>query len=492
MKIGYNYLLLFLITAFTVIACDPTAEELQEKYKDEAIAVSGISLDKSELNSFYSEIGKGVSPNDLFKAFSREVDKENIIKQADVIVDMSAGMNIGIDKSYPIISSVMKRFDPSHKTQYNYFHVDDAATIQPISGLNSLADAAILQNANNYNKSFSKLKPAFESASKSSNKISVIITDFLLDEGLKSDKRLKNGKFTHDETADNSTWARQYFTDWFKNDNEIIIYPFQYTANNYYGKNETKNIYYIFFVPKNCSNKDFADLKNDLSQLISNPIYISPSNINLKFANSAPEECIKDFSVIKNSRKKSKIFESYNTQVLAFSHPSLIKNSYSGKTASCIINVINKSPYAAKVKTESFDLSKVYYNALALSTEEWSKKDINYKSKDVIQNNDIIGQIVGDSSIQFEFAKNVVSENYMSAYKGYGKLVASRISISDLQLKDLDKRLSWNFESKYGTMVNDAFRESLRLSLDDYKSNVLGDNLVKSTLGSSIFTFHDK
>ena len=160
------------------------------------------------------------------------------------------------------------------------------------------------QNANNYNKSFSKLKPAFESASKSSNKISVIITDFLLDEGLKSDKRLKNGKFTHDETADNSTWARQYFTDWFKNDNEIIIYPFQYTANNYYGKNETKNIYYIFFVPKNCSNKDFADLKNDLSQLISNPIYISPSNINLKFANSAPEECIKDFSIIKNSRKK--------------------------------------------------------------------------------------------------------------------------------------------------------------------------------------------
>ena len=113
MKIGYNYLLLFLITAFTVVACNPTAEELQEKYKDEAIAVSGISLDKSELNSFYSEIGKGVSPNDLFKAFSKEVDKENIIKQADVIVDMSAGMNIGIDKSYSIISSVMKRFDPS-------------------------------------------------------------------------------------------------------------------------------------------------------------------------------------------------------------------------------------------------------------------------------------------------------------------------------------------------------------------------------------------
>ena len=41
-------------------------------------------------------------------------------------------------------------------------------------------------------------------------------------------------------------------------------------------------------------------------------------------------------------------------------------------------------------------------------------------------------------------------------------------------------------------MVNDALRESLRLSLDDYKSNVLGDNSAKSTLGSSIFTFHDK
>ena len=61
-----------------------------------------------------------------------------------------------------------------------------------------------------------------------------------------------------------------------------------------------------------------------------------------------------------------------------------------------------------------------------------------------------------------------------------------------MQLKELDNRLSWDFESKYGTMVNDALRESLRLSLDDYKSNVLGDNSAKSTLGSSIFTFHDK
>ena len=492
MKIVHNYLFLILITTITFIGCNPSPEELQIKYKDEAISVSGISFDKSELNSFYSEIGKGVTTNDFFKVFAKEKDKVNNINQADVIVDMSAGMNIGIDKSYSIISSVMKRFDPSHKTEYKYFHVDDETIIQPIEGLNSLADAAILQNANNYNKSFSKLKPAFESASKANNKITVIITDFLLDEGLKSDKRLKNGKFTRDETADNSTWARQYFTNWFKEDNEIVIYPFQYTAKNYYGKNETKNIYYIFFVPKNCSNKDFTDLKNDLSQFISNPIQISPSNVSLLFGNSTPDECIKEYNSIKNSRKKSKIFENYNTQVLAYSHTSLIKNSFSGKPVSCIIKVENKSPYHVKVKTQSFDLSKVYYNALALSSEEWAKKALNYKSKEVVENNDIIAQILGDTSIQFEFAKNVVSENYMSAYKGFGKLVASKISITELQLKELDNRLSWDFESKYGTMVNDALRESLRLSLDDYKSNVLGDNSAKSTLGSSIFTFHDK
>jgi len=484
--------LLLLISSTYFASCGSTPEELQTKYKDEVIAVSGISFDKKDLNSFYSEMGKGVTSNQFLKSFGKKVDEVKEVKKADIIVDMSAGMNIGIDKSYSIISAIVKRFDPSHKTDYKYYHVDDEDKVLPIEGLNSLADAALLQNPENYKKSYSKIKFAFESASKSSDKITVVITDFLLDEGIKSDRRLKNGKFIKEETADNSTWARKYFTEWFNNGNQLLIYPFGYTAANYYNKNESKYIYYIFFIPNNCSNKDLNDLKVDLGSVVKDPILIAPSSINIKISEDQLTNCVEGYNNIKNNKKASKIFSDLNTQIISLSHPSLVQNKFSNKSISCPVKIENLSPYIIKVQTNSFDISKVYYNALKYSEEDWLKSNINFTSNEIISNTDIENQKEGDSLISFKLATKVVTENYLSAYKGYGKILASRIFISDLQTKAIDNRLSWEFESKYGTMVNNSFKESIQLSLDDFKSTVSKNSNDKATLGSIILTLHDK
>lgn len=484
--------LILLISSTYFVSCGSTPEELQTKYKDEVIAVSGISFDKKDLNSFYSEIGKGVTTNQFLKSFGKSKDEVREIKKADIIVDMSAGMNIGIDKSYSIISTIVKRFDPSHKADYKYYHVDDEDKVLPIEGLNSLADAALLQNPENYKKSYSKIKSAFESASKSSDKITVVITDFLLDEGIKSDRRLKNGKFIKEETADNSTWARKYFTEWFNNGNQLLIYPFGYTAANYYNKNESKYIYYIFFIPNNCSNKDLNDLKADLGSMVKDPILIAPSAINIKISEDQLNDCVEGYNKIKNNKKPSKIFLDLNTQVISLSHPSLFQNKFSDKSISCPVKIENFSPYKIKVQTSSFDISKVYYNALRLNEDDWIKSNTNFNSNEIVSNNDIESLNDGDSLISFKLAPKVVAENYLSAYKGYAKILASRISVSDLQTKDIDNRLTWEFESKFGTMINNSFKESIQLSLDDYRSTVIKNTNDKATLGSLILTLHDK
>jgi hypothetical protein len=482
----------FILLGFLLSACGGMEPlETVEKCKTDIITPTGIFIDKGKqpLNFYFMKTSAkvGVTSDQLLSSLNVKKEEKKNITESQVIVDMSAGMNVGIEKSYTAISAVMKRLVPG-KTKY--YHVDDDANaIQPINEIKSLSDASVLTNPENFKKANSMLKPAFQAATKATDKISVIVTDFLLDEGVKGGQRLKNGKYTKEETANNSTWAKDYFTEWFAGGNRIVVYPFKYTATNYYKKSENKYIYYIIFEPKNTASSDLDNLKNDLKStgLFTDIVDINPVGLTLAIdEKNQPGDCVEDYKMLKGFTKPKalQVFPEYSTQHIPFSYPKLKGASYSDKPIACNLLINNQSPFKPTIAAEGYDLSDYYYETLAISQKEWEE---GKRPRDYAASGDLVADIANDSAITYKFASAVTGVSYMAKYKGLAKLLYSKISVKDITLKELSPALSWDFESKEGTMENNALKESIHLALDEY----IAKN-KNFQIGSILVSVHDK
>lgn len=483
---------IFCCAAFSTIvltscsSVDPL--ETVEKFKVNLISAEGILLDgEKPINFFYNETGQeGVNASQFLSSLSPKIYESRGISSSQVIVDMSAGMNVGIEKSYAAMSAILSRFTPE-KTKY--FHVDDnAKSVEPITEIKSLSDAAVLTNPANFKKQNSMLRPALIEATKSNDKVSIVITDFLLDEGIKGNKRLKNGSYTKEETADNSTWAKEQFASWFSQGNKVTIYPYNYSAVNYYKKSESKYIYYIIFEPRGAINSDLINLKNDLSSsgLFKNFVELDPSAITLNINDDIPGSCVENYATLSNpaTKKALKVFPTLNAEHIPYSYPQLKKAAYADKPVACNIGVTNKSPFKVELAAEGFDASDYYYGALAISKKEWED---GKRPKDLVSSTDIACVISGDSAISVKLSTKVTGISYMSKHKGLAKLLLSKFNISKFTLLPIHESLSWNFESKEGTMENSALKESLRLALDEFITKNKNPQL-----GAVLISIHDK
>lgn len=480
---------LSMIGLLLLTGCGITPEEAGEKFKTEKITLTGIDFSKKALNDFFPETGfDGVTKDQFLSALNIKKDSSRTIEKVSVIVDMSAGMNVGIEQSYNALKAVMNRFVPGTA---NYYHVDDdPSAIQPISQIKSLADAAYLTNKVNFVHANSMLRPALESAAGSNDQITLVITDFLLDEGAKGDRRLKSGKYIK-ETADNSTWAKDYFSKWFSGQNRVTIYPFKYNATNYYGKQETKFIYYILFIPKGAENANLASLQKDFAPLFPSVIDLNPSAISLNIkADEIPGACISssDFSLIKGKGNKPQVFEDYYAEHIPFSFPALQKSESIANDVVCNMTLANASPFNVDLAVNSFDISKAYYKAIASAKTDWKGNELYDAGKPLSDLTAGFPEKIDTSApITFKFGENVKKENFMSAYKGLAKLLYARIEVKSLTLKDLDPSLSWDFQTKEGAMENAALRESIHLALDEFAAS--NKNFQ---VGSLLVSFHDK
>lgn len=463
--------------------------ETVEKFKLNLISAQGIVLDgEKPINFFYNETGQeGVTANQFLSSLSPQVYANRNISSSQVIVDMSAGMNVGIEKSYTAISAILSRFTPE-KTKY--FHVDDnAKSVEPINEIKSLSDAAVLTNPANFKKQNSMLRPALIEATNSNDKVSIVITDFLLDEGVKGNKRLKNGSYTKEETADNSTWAKEQFASWFSQGNKVTIYPYNYSAVNYYKKTESKYIYYIIFEPRGTVNSDLVNLKNDLSSsgLFKNVVELDPSAITLNIAgDDIPGACVENYATLSNpvTKKATKAFSELNAEHIPYSYPQLKNSAYSDKPIACNITVTNKSPFKIELAAEGFDATDYYYGSLALSKKEWED---GKRPKDLVSSNDIVSEIINDSALIVKLSPKVIGVSYMAKHKGFAKLLLSKFNVHKFTVLPIHESLSWNFESKEGTMENSALKESLRLALDEYVTKTKNPQL-----GAVLISIHDK
>lgn len=464
--------ILFIVTSFLFISCSsPTTEELGDKYKNQAIALQGITFTEDEnqlLNLFFAQEGyDGVTNGEFLNMIGPVYTETENTNRISVIVDMSAGLNIGIKESYEVMKELVSNLDPG-LASIQYFHADEEDDLQALDFINSISDAIELQNPANFRKQFSKLRPALEHATERDDRITVVVTDFLLDEGdASTSRRFKDGVYRSGETADNTTWAKAYFEKWFMDNNTVIVFPYRYSARNYYNKDETKYIYYILFIPEHARNNDVDIVLDSFKKIMGDGYQFSPRNINVNSDATAITECNEAYQILQNSFIKPHDTANPLISVIPFSHDSIMEYEEESILAACDISVVNQSPFEIKVRNKAVDLSKTYYEGIR------KEKSLLNLSMDPFSELEPLNDLFlraeqSSSTFSLYFDEEVQRVNYMTGYQGYDKLLASGIFILRDRIKPMPEELAWEFESKYGTMVNDALSESIRLGLNQY------------------------
>lgn len=463
---------LTLLSAVSVVlnfltACD-SPEKVGATFEEQVVALKGISLsgkaDEAVNRLFISKGYDGFTNLEFMSVFGPNPIAQIPAKEISVIVDMSAGLNIGIDRSYAAMNALITDLDPA-SPRINYYHADDSDVLEPLEILQTISDAVKLQNPANFVRQYSKLKPALEHATASSERITVLVTDFLLDEGdVTTARRFKDGSYKSGETADNSTWGKEYFTRWFADGHTVMIYPFRYSAANYYGKNESKYIYYMVFVPLMVSDKDLDKMLSSFSRIFENKILFAPRGIEMDVDVDVITSCNDNYKAVRNPANPSHGTLFPSVANLTFSHKALQKSA-APVLAACDIEIVNNSPFKFAFFSRTVDASPFYYDVLRKEKDMLRMPEnpfSNLKEIDHVQLANV------DNKASLFFSEEVVKANYLSRYQGLDRLLATGVIANAFTLQPLPEELSWDFQSRLGTLQNNALSESIRLALEQY------------------------
>ena len=456
-----------IVLGMLMISCsspEKTGSQYSEYLKTGGIILSG-NLDEPVNELFFGKYD-GLTNAEFLAGYSPQPEEERQITELSVIVDMSAGMNIGIDKSYEAMSSLVTNLDPGN-ANVTYFHADDSETLEELDLIQSISDGVKLQNPANFRRQFSKLRPALAHATSNSDRASVVVTDFLLDEGDRStERRFKNGQYISGETADNTTWAKDYFTSWFLDGNKLLIYSIEYDAVNYYNREETKRVFYLVFVPKNSSNRDVENLLSDFDSIFEDRHEYDPLDIELDLELDDITECNEAYPSIKNPFNESHQTELESAYHITFSHEGL-REQNSPIVAACDVELENSSPFQVTLEAKTIDATNDYQTAISKEKEsigEWGNRFEAHPLEDDVE------LALAEEDFQLQFTDDVTRVNYMAGVS-IDKLLATGLFATNYRVKKISDDLVWDFESKYGTLENSALKESLRLGLEQYVSS---------------------
>jgi hypothetical protein len=485
-KIVSKFSMLFIITLLFG-ACD-SPEKTGQEYQETVIALKGVTLsgDPNEpINRLFLAKGyDGLTNAEFLSSFGPIFTEPSLATEISVIVDMSAGMNIGIDKSYSAMNAMVTNLDPA-ASRINYYHADDSDVLEKLDIVQSISDAVKLQNPANFKRSYSKLKPALQHATENQDRITVVVTDFLLDEGdTKTPRRFSDGSYKSGESADNTTWAKDYFTSWFAGGHTIEIYPFQYSATNYYSKSETKYIYYMVFIPVDRFDNDVKKMLSSFTRIFDYSIQLAPKKYNIEFKPEALTSCSDTYSTLRSPYNPPHATTYPKMVNIPFSHTAL-KSATAPIVAACDLNLVNESPFSVTMAINSVDASPFFYDAL---NKEKSSLDTSATRVIALQPIQEIQLSVNEgNSASIVFNQEVTRPNYLSKYQGLSRLLATKVLINNLNVKELPEELSWNFESKLGTLENNALKESIRLALEQF---AIANQ--EFHLGTIFFSINDK
>jgi hypothetical protein len=448
-------------------SCD-SPDKVGATFENQVVALKGVNLSgKADevVNRLFIDKGyDGLTNGEFLSVFGPNPVPRHPAGEISVIVDMSAGMNIGIDRSYAAMNALITSLDPA-SPRISYYHADDSDVLEPLEIIKSISDAVKLQNPSNFVRQYSKLKPALDHATSNSGRITVLVTDFLLDEGnAVTARRFKDGTYRSGETADNTTWAKDYFTRWFADGHAVLIYPYRYSAINYYRKNETKYIYYLVFVPLTVVDSNLDKLLSNFSRIFEDKITLEPKKVHSVLNVNEMTSCNDNYKALRNPANLSHGTHLPNVANITFSHLAL-QSAVAPVLAACQIKIHNESPFTFAISSRTVDPSPFYYDVLR------KEKDLLRIPADpfkTLKEIDHVRLVMEQDNASLFLSDEVVKLNYLSKYQGLDRLLATGIYAKGLTLENLPDELSWDFQSKFGTLQNNALSESIRLALEQY------------------------
>lgn len=472
------------VALFSFSSCD-SPEKVGATYESQVVSLKGVSLsgkaDEVVNRLFIGKGYDGLTNEEFLSTFGPNPETRTPAEEISVIVDMSAGLNIGIDRSYAAMNALITNLDPA-SPRISYYHADDSDVLEPLEIVQSISDAVKLQNPANFVRQYSKLKPALEHATSDADRITVLVTDFLLDEGdAATARRFKDGSYKSGETADNTTWAKDYFTKWFADGHTVMIYPFRYDAVNYYRNNESKYIYYMVFVPLTVTDSDLDKMLSSFSRIFDDEIIFAPRGIEADVDVDVITSCNDEYRTLRNPANASHGTTIPTISNVTYSHKAL-QSAVAPVLAACEIEIDDYSPFTFSVSSRTVDASPFYYDVLR---KEKDMLRIPSDPFNTIQEVDHVQLSMEDDEASLYFSEEVTKLNYLSRYQGLDRLLATGIYANGFALEALPDELSWDFQSKLGTLQNNALSESIRLALEQY--SIANPELH---LGTIFFSIH--
>jgi len=434
----------------------------------------------------------------------------------DVYIDMSGGVNYGIELTQEYLEEITLTL----KNDGNYFKIHDKLEAFPISDYTTAYST--FMNMNNFDGDWSKLKFALDKCVNQKDKVSIFITDFLLDEGIYTKPSSLNSNITRQISEDGTAWAIEEFSDYFGDNNilEVVAVKYNHPKGTYGCKGQSKDcskyLYYMFFTPRHLVGTNSA--VNDIiasMKSFKRTEYIKIDPLSFGFSNSK----INGVGGVKYSYPQVKgsgnisVINDFNVQFIPF-NINKFRSTLNDlgveifKDVKIIDNLslndrknLNSSPYSLKVGAKFYDITDFFYEINSIDKSKLSQWNLSFDPNNYPGNlKDQCGAELPLTSPRSKIEKDLFSfndENFSitlnalalntSAYFGgdveHGKLYLCDIEIItptfDTYKNDF---LKWKFYNDYGYLENNgligSINKALQANKGNYKNKVLYSYII--------------
>lgn len=522
-----SYLFLIILIGWSGCTKDPKGIDVKNRsvsLKEGIIGDQGIRF-LSDENSPIAEIENAtVTNNDLFNIVDPWTYYENVdASQVDVYIDMSGGLDQGIEATQEHVKALTLAFE-NNATYYKVGGSDDdqgeyTPELFPVEDYLTAYNDFLASS--NYTDGRSKLKAGLKACVANKDKISVFVTDFLLDEGK---YEVRNSLMTNIPTRigeDGSPWGITEFKDWFRGDNILEIISVKHNIRQGYGCHKPqgceKQMYYLFFTPIQLAgmNEDVEDLLEKMKDF-QNTTYlkIHPSSYGAKITKPKSAGDVQFSGPTVHSGYDVVMLDNYKVQFLPFSVTELInyqkdkEGFIEHETQKLIDNFelvdranSEESPFKISIKADFYDMTDCFYELSSINKNDavvapffdpdnypfssegdtlfqlmpqdntTDERKILLSINEIKEDNNLFSFSQDDYSIWLS-ADALAIQDYWAEHKGYGKLFLCQISVDRVDFEEYtNEELSWTFYNKYGGWLkNEALKESINMALTGTRS----------------------
>lgn len=464
-----------------------------------------------------------VTNNDFFDIIDTWTYYENTdASKVDVYIDMSSGVNEGIEKSQEHMESLTLTLK-NNATYYKVGGSDNDTGIykpEPLNITDYTKAYDTFTNRKFFNDGRSKLRAGLQACVGNEENITVFVTDFLLDEGVNKKKPQDlYSNITYPRYEDGTPWAITEFEDWFEGNNILEIVSVEHTLKKGYGCHKengcSKQIYYMFFTPAKLvgMNSLVDDMIIEMSKKEkTNYIKIDPlafgvtNNYQNNLENAVGDV---DYNYKASKRHSAVTIGDYKVQFIEFNIP-MMKTSIEDQDAFTVFNdltLINNlekidrrnkssSPYSINLAASFYDVTEIYYQLGAIDKLMLSSYNMSFDPNKYpgnlsdqgegniqilgVRDNQLSSSSILDHNQNQNSIKMLSNTLQTSAWwandKDHGKLYLCDIIIDDIDFEDFEKEyLKWTFYDKSGGYLeNISLAKSLDRALYSNKNNYIG------------------